>query len=78
MLAYVHNIRSTISLYKSGSIHDEVIDFSFQFTYSFQPYYGLGIYSNSNRKWVPEEISERKAPPARKADNLTAIYEQTV
>jgi hypothetical protein len=30
------------------------------------------------QKRVPEYISEGKARPARKVDNLTAIYEQTV
>jgi hypothetical protein len=38
-----------ISWRVAGSFPDEVIKFFFQFTSSFQPYYGLGVYSASNR-----------------------------
>jgi hypothetical protein len=42
-----------------------------QFIYSFQLHYSRGVYSASNR-------NECKAPPARKAENLTAISEPIV
>jgi hypothetical protein len=30
------------------------------------------------QKWVPEDLSEGKLPPAHKADNLTAIFDPNV
>jgi hypothetical protein len=48
---------------------------------SFQPHYGPGINSVSNRNEYQEyslNILGGKGRPARKADNLAAIYEQIV
>jgi hypothetical protein len=42
-----------------------------------QPHYGPGVDSASNRNEY-QEYSGGKGRPARKADNLTAIYEPIV
>jgi hypothetical protein len=52
------------------------VDF-FQFTYSFQPHDGPGVDSASNRNKI-QEFSWGKKRPARRADNLAAIYEPNV
>jgi hypothetical protein len=43
---------------------------------SFQPHYGPGVDSASNRNEYQEPSWGGKGQPARKADNLTAICEQ--
>jgi hypothetical protein len=48
--------------------------FFFQLTQSFEPHYGPGIDSASNRNEY-QEFSGGKWRPARKADNLTVICE---
>jgi hypothetical protein len=53
------------------------IFFPAQFTRSFQPHYGLGVYSASNRNEY-QKIFLSKAGPARKADNVIAICEPIV
>jgi hypothetical protein len=53
----------------------------FQFTYSFQPHYGPGVDSASIRNEYQEyswNVLGSKGRPARKADNLIAIYEPIV
>jgi hypothetical protein len=47
----------------------------FQLTWSFQPHYGPGVDSDSNRNEYQEPSWGGKGRPARKADNLTAICE---
>jgi hypothetical protein len=61
----------------AGSSLDEVIEF-FQFTLSFQPQYGPGVYSASNRNECQKMFLGSRARPARKADNLIAICEPIV
>jgi hypothetical protein len=59
----------------AGSNPDEVIGY-FQFSYSFQPYYGLGVDSASNRTKYWEYLLRRgwgrgvKRRPVLEADNL--------
>jgi hypothetical protein len=51
----------------------------FQLTYSFQPHYGPGVDSASNRNEYQESSwGVKDGRPARKADNLTAICEPIV
>jgi hypothetical protein len=46
---------------------------------SFQPHYGPGVDSASNRnEYPPRKVPGGKGRPARKADNLTAICEPIV
>jgi hypothetical protein len=45
---------------------------------SFQPHYGPGVDSASNRNEYQESSWVGKWRPARKADNLTAISEPIV
>jgi hypothetical protein len=47
----------------------------FQLTESFQPQYGPGVDSASNRNEYQESSCGGKGRPARNAENLTAIYE---
>jgi hypothetical protein len=50
-------------------------------TPSFQPHYGPGVDSTSNRNEYQEyswNVLGGKGRPARRADNLTAIYEPIV
>jgi hypothetical protein len=54
-----------------GSCHDEVDFF-------FQPQYGLGVDSASNRNEYQEYSWGGKGQLASKVDNLTAICEPTV
>jgi hypothetical protein len=49
-----------------------------QFTYFFQPYYGIGFDLASNISEYHESSFGSKTRPARKADNPTAIYEPIV
>jgi hypothetical protein len=44
-------------------------------TYPLQSHYGLGVDSTSNRNEYQESSCGGKERPARKADNLPAIYE---
>jgi hypothetical protein len=60
-----------------GSSPDEVIE-CFDFTRFFQPHHCPGVYSASNKKWIPEDICGGIERPARKTDNLTAVYEPIV
>jgi hypothetical protein len=53
----------------------------FQFTYPFQPQYGPGVYSTSNRNGYQKQkimFVGSRARPVRKTGNLTAIYDPTV
>jgi hypothetical protein len=50
----------------------------FQFTQSFQPHYGPGVDSASNRNEYQESSWGVKGRPAHKADKLTAICEPIV
>jgi hypothetical protein len=61
----------------AGSIPDEVVGL-FQFTESFQPHYGPGVVSATNRNEYQESSWGGKGRQARKADNLTAICEPIV
>jgi hypothetical protein len=61
----------------AGSNTDEVIGF-FQLTSPFQPHYGPGVNSASNRNEYQESSSVCKELPAPKADNLRAICEPIV
>jgi hypothetical protein len=45
------------------------------FFQSFQPHYGPGVDSASNKNEYQESSWEVKKRPARRADNLTAICE---
>jgi hypothetical protein len=45
---------------------------------SFQPHYGPGVNSASNRNEYQEPSWGGKGRPARKADNLTAVCEPIV
>jgi hypothetical protein len=49
-----------------------------QLIYSFQPHYGLGVDSASNRNEFQVIFLGGKERPERKADNLTAICEPIV
>jgi hypothetical protein len=49
-----------------------------KFTSSFQPHYGPGVDSASNRNQYSESLWGGKGQPARKADNLTVICEPIV
>jgi hypothetical protein len=60
-----------------GSSSEEVIEF-FQFSKSFQPHYGPGVDSASNRNEYQKMFIGSKEWPARKADDFAAIYEQIV
>jgi hypothetical protein len=62
-----------ISRKVESSSPDEVTEF-FQFTESFQPHYGPGVYSASNRN----EYQKIFLGKAQKADNLTAVCEPIV
>jgi hypothetical protein len=58
---------------------DEVTEFFFfQFTQSFQPQYGPGVYSTSNRNEYQNIFLRGKARTASQADNITAVYQPTV
>jgi hypothetical protein len=48
------------------------------FFQSFQPHYGPGVDSASNRNEYQESSLGGKKRPARRADNLTAIFEPIV
>jgi hypothetical protein len=50
----------------------------FQFTHSFQPHYGPGVYSASNRNKYQKVFLGGKARLARKTDDLTVVYEPSV
>jgi hypothetical protein len=52
------------------------LDF-FQFTFSFQPHYGSGVDSTSNRNDY-RNLSGSKGRPARKDNNFTAIFKPIV
>jgi hypothetical protein len=60
-----------------SSIPNEVIGF-FKLTLPFQPHYGPGVDSASNRNEYQESSKGGKGQPAHKADNLIAICEPTV
>jgi hypothetical protein len=59
-----------------GSSPDEVIEF-FQFKWSFQPLYGPGFDSASNRNKYQKMFLGSRARPVRKAD-VTATCEPIV
>jgi hypothetical protein len=60
----------------AGSSPDEV-DF-FRFKWSFQPHYGPGVDSASNKNEYQESSWGGKGRPVRMADNLTDICEPIV
>jgi hypothetical protein len=46
--------------------------------FAFQPHYGPGVDSASNRNGYPRDLPGGKERPACKADNLTAICKPIV
>jgi hypothetical protein len=58
------------------TIPDGVFEF-FQFIQSFQPHYGSGVDSASNRNEYQESFWD-KGRPARKAENFTVVCEPIV